>query len=116
MKTLAIDFDGVIHAYTQGWQDGSAYDIPVAGALDSLRKLSVNYALYILSTRDPAQIQEWLQKHAPELKTEIITEHQTFWEKRGIIGISRQKIAAIAYIDDRGLRFTNWPDIRKYFA
>jgi len=30
--------------------------------------------------------------------------------------VSNLKPPAIAYIDDRGIRFTNWADITKYFA
>lgn len=30
--------------------------------------------------------------------------------------ITSMKPKAIAYIDDRAIRFTNWDDIRKYFS
>ena len=29
MKTIAVDFDGVIHKYSKGWQGGEIYDEPV---------------------------------------------------------------------------------------
>lgn len=28
-KTIVFDFDGVIHRYSKGWQNGSIYDKPV---------------------------------------------------------------------------------------
>src|SRR5690606_42044179 len=46
MKTVAVDFDGVIHAYSRGWQDGSIYDEPVPGAVDGLRQLMEQYAVH----------------------------------------------------------------------
>ena len=34
---------------------------------------------------------------------------------KNVVGITNKKFAAVAYIDDRALRFTNWRDMRQYF-
>jgi len=113
-KRIAVDFDGVIHAYTQGWQDGSIYDAPIPDALKTIIKLSHEFEIYIFTTRARKEInqvdsiRDWLIYHATAegLPTKV-------FEK---IIITNEKIPAIAYIDDRGIRFTNWIDIKKYFS
>jgi adenylylsulfate kinase len=94
-KTLAIDFDGVIHDYSQGFKGlNNAYDKPKEGtrlALESLRK--DGFVLKILSSRPKATIEEWLKK----------------WELDDLIdGVSNHKFPATLYIDDRGFHFTDW--------
>jgi hypothetical protein len=51
-KTLCIDFDGVIHSYTSGWQGATIIsDPPVAGAFDWLDTLIDEYEVCIYSSR-----------------------------------------------------------------
>lgn len=108
-KTIAIDFDGVLHRYSNGWQGGTIYDPPMEGAVDAWFKLmDAGFDLCVFTTReDTSAVAAWMHKHFD-------------FEKR--IGhmyepsITNQKPLAIAYIDDRGIRFTNWSDILKYFA
>jgi len=48
--TVAIDFDGVLHRYSEGWKDGQIYDEPVEGsreALQAMKDLGVE-DLYLL--------------------------------------------------------------------
>ena len=103
-KRIAVDFDGVIHSYDKGWQDGSIYGDPISGAIEALEKLRKEFAVFIFTTRAGKQkleIQSWLQKSGA-----------SFWNE---IEITDKKEPAIAYIDDRAIRFTNWADIKKYF-
>lgn len=55
---------------------------------------------------------------ATKLRNEMITwlnengmKIGTHWHE-----VTSEKPPAIAYIDDRAIRFTNWEDVRKYFV
>lgn len=116
-QAIAIDFDGVIHKYSKGWNGGEIYDEPIEGAFDAIKKLMKRgYSVFILSTRSSAQIRDWCDEQSTNLKFEVIPHKTQFWNKKDVVGITQKKIAATAYIDDRGLRFTNWPDMVKYFG
>lgn len=109
-SAIAVDFDGVIHKYSKGWSDGTCYDVPVDGAEKALQKLVYLHNVFILSSRDPKQIQEWMKKNI-EVATEIIPDDMPFWNKEGVVGITQRKLPAIVYIDDRAIPFTSWPDV-----
>ena len=107
-QTIAIDFDGCIHAYTRGWRRGELYDIPVPGVFQTIQYLQEKgYKIVILTVRDPAQhkaIKQWCEMWA---------------ERRGLVfkdvEITNMKPRAVAYIDDHGIRFTTWQDMANYF-
>jgi len=95
-KTLAVDFDGVIHRYSKGWLDGEIYDKPVEGAREALQKLSEDYRIVVFSARAKTpegrkSIKKWLEKH-----------------KIPFDEITSNKPPAFAYIDDRAIRFESW--------
>lgn len=113
MKTIALDFDGVIHRYSKKWHDGTCYDVPMEGTSEALKELMKYHTVFIFSTRSPEQISDWMSVNLPEFKTEIITT-LGFWQKEGILGITNLKLPAMIYVDDRGLRFTNWKDTLNY--
>ena len=94
-KTVAIDFDGVIHAYSQGFKGlDNAYDEPVPGTFEALTKLkSLGFQLKILSSRPAPVIEDWLKKYGFD---GLISE------------VSNHKFPATLYIDDRGFRFRDW--------
>ncbi len=96
---ICLDFDGVIHRYSMGWGDGVANDIPMEGAKEAIEKLEKRgYEVVIFSCRSEESIKEWLKKYDfPDIE------------------VAKEKPKALAYIDDRGIRFTNWKDILNYF-
>jgi hypothetical protein len=119
VKTIAIDFDGVIHAYSRGWLDGSIYDEPVPGAFEAIRKyMELGYAVCIISTRKPKQILKWFREHqhlayynanvlmlAHGYNAEKIIWYKKFWDKPWVLGVTNRKLPAMVYIDDRAVRF-----------
>ncbi len=102
-RALSIDFDGVLHSYSSGWQGhGSIIDDPVPGAVDACQRfVEAGWKLYVHTSRsqlDPVRI--WLHGHQFPLMI-----------------LTRIKPIAIAYIDDRAVRFEgDWESIRKLFV
>lgn len=103
MPTVLVDFDGVVHRYSRGWSDGTAYDEPMPQARDALAYLeSAGYTVVIFSSRDGEQIVAWLEQYGfpPYPVTNV-------------------KIPAVAQIDDRAVTFASWPQsinelVRRY--
>ena len=97
-KTIAIDFDGVIHKYSQGFKGlDNAYDEPMPGTFEALEKLnSLGFDLKIMSSRPAPVIIKWLEKYG---MTELISE------------VSNHKFPATVYIDDRGFKFNDWNQV-----
>ena len=110
-KTIAVDFDGVIHAYSKGWQDGTIYDPPLPGALEALATLMATHAVFIHTTRDPGAVAGWLGEHGFDTLIDIdgpTHPKREFWNDQGVLLVTDRKLPAVAYIDDRGIRFHNW--------
>lgn len=99
-KTVSIDFDGVIHQYSKGFQGmDNAYDPPMNGAKESIEKLvDEGYRIKILSSRPKAIIYKWLKHYQMD---HLIDE------------VSNHKFPATIYIDDRGYHFTDWKTTMK---
>ena len=100
MKTIAVDFDGVLHAYSKGWNGGSIYDSPVPGSQEAIRSLQhVGFEVIIFTTRENlSEVSAWL------VRNEFPS-----------VAVTNRKPLAFAYIDDRAIRFTNWGDMLRYF-
>lgn len=103
--TIAVDFDGVIHAYSKGWGDGSIYDEPLPGAFEGLRTLMEYYPVFIFTSRDEREVARWLYARG---FTTCYTWDGPFWNERGILLVTNRKLPATSYLDDRAVRFVNW--------
>lgn len=109
MSTVAVDFDGVIHDYSRGWMDGSIYGEFVPGAVAGLTLLMHRYAVFIHTTRNARHVARWVEDrsgHGIECTTRV--PRKGFWNERGYLLVTNRKLPAIAYIDDRGIRFEDW--------
>lgn len=133
-KTIAIDFDGVIHRYSQGWHNGEAYDQPVEGCFEVIKELmDSGYSVFILSTRSARQIKKWLLPHIMVSEYELefggdptrwvetrygftcekIGYFSKFWNKKHVLGITNRKLAATVYLDDRAMIFNgDWKEVK----
>lgn len=98
--TIVVDFDGVLHSYTSGWQGEDVIpDPPVEGAQAFVRRLHADgYAVVVASTRANSEkgrgaMAVWFVKNG------FPTVH-----------IAHGKPSGRVYIDDRALRFNgSWP-------
>jgi FMN phosphatase YigB (HAD superfamily) len=108
VKTIAVDFDGVIHKYSGGWRDGTIYDEPMAGAIEGIKQLQKEYAVFVFTTRDAMDVAEWLESHGIEAAADHRTNVDMFWNDQKVVLVTNRKLAAVAYLDDRAIRFKDW--------
>lgn len=99
VKTIAIDFDGVIHDSYKGWSNGEIYGDLIPGAKETIEELKKKgYEPIVFTARTNLEpVKGWLR------------------EKKLDIRVTNKKPPAMCYIDDRAIRFINWKDIRSYF-
>jgi hypothetical protein len=133
--TGAVDFDKVLNNYT-GWEDGEVKTAPLPGAIPGLKMLMELFTMFVLTTRDPVEVEKWFGCYAPEIP--VLVEYtaialaarhhdvspvanltwpdnfdRVFWdedEAQGRLLITRRKLPAVFYLDDRAIRFGSWPN------
>ena len=94
IKTVCLDFDGVIHSYRSGWQGETTIpDPPIHGVGDAIRHLRKRYRVVVHSARTASKegreaVEQWLQRH--DIEVDEVCMH---------------KPPAFVYVDDRAVPF-----------
>lgn len=110
---LCLDFDGVCHSYTSGWQGADVIPDPhVPGLFEFLELASEIFDIQVFSSRSG-------QAGGKEAMALWFTEQRELWRERGgqgsgVLQISfpDEKPAALVTIDDRAITFTGeWPSV-----
>lgn len=110
MPTICIDFDGVIHSYERGWQEGEIYGTVVPGFFEWAAKARRIFRLVIYSSRSKdgtAAMERWLAFHHKKWVSQewnggdTVTLHH--------FEFAHEKPPAWLTIDDRVIPFKgNW--------
>lgn len=106
---LGLDFDGVIHKNSKGFHDGTIYDEPLDDAVESVKYLNeiLGYDLVIYTCKANPKRPLVNGKTGIELVWEWLNKHGI---KDNVKDVTYIKPNAVAYIDDKGIRFNNWKD------
>lgn len=120
-KIISIDFDGVIHRYSKGWQGGELYDPIVPGFFDWAARMRATgkfklvvfssrsadgHARYLMGSYLQKELFAWRNTFKVELAPELYLEDFEF---------VATKPPAFASIDDRGFQFNgdwNAPELQ----
>lgn len=105
---LCIDFDGVIHSYEKGWQNGVIYGTVTPGFFEWAEQAAALFRLVIYSSRSKSadgingmQIWLWEQRRAWRMAGgKNVTKDPLQFE------FADEKPPAFLTIDDRAVRFT----------
>lgn len=106
IKSITLDFDGVIHPYNKPFDPNSCPEPPEEEVNKSIQKIrSMGFEVYVLSTRCETPhgvqlIRDYLKTHNIEVDDVVSTKE-------------RSKV----YVDDRGYRFTgNWDKLVNFLS
>lgn len=105
-KTIAVDLDGVIFKY-DGWKGIDYYGEPIEGVRKSLRylKYSMGYRIEIYTNRLNKENNKGYSNTQLRRKVaRALLKHKIPFD-----GIALAKPLAEFYIDDRAIRFKDWP-------
>jgi hypothetical protein len=108
---LCLDFDGVIHSYDRGWQDGVIYGGVTPGFFEWAEKAVQHFNLVIYSSRSKTDegrqaMEQWMadryHEWAATRNTTLFPAHFSY---------AHEKPPAFLTIDDRALTFGgDWGD------
>ena len=102
-KEIFIDFDGPIHRYSEGYKDGSIYDVPTDNVKEVIDILKKRYSIVVFTARVSKMAAEELGKSIYDVKQDIerwLNKYSIYFDD-----ITCEKRPAVAYIDDLAIHF-----------
>lgn len=112
---LCLDFDGVIHSYSSGWQGaGVCADPPTDGCLEFLHEATRHFRVMVYSSRSKSfagrrAMKRYIREHF-NVSLTFSPDHDHDWLYEAV-SFPWFKPPALITIDDRALTFTgNWAD------
>jgi hypothetical protein len=106
---IAIDFDGVVHMNSKGFHDGTVYDLPVEGAIESIKELSSKGFDIILFTAKVKPDRPLVNgKTGSELVWDWLSKYKI---DKYVKEVTCEKPRALCYIDDKAIEFKSWDDV-----
>lgn len=111
--TICIDFDGVIHSYEHGWQNGEIYGTVTKGFFEWAQKMKDHFTLVVYSSRskdidDRGNMYRWFRDRWNEWMraSQNVTLHIDDFT------FAHEKPSAFITIDDRCICFDgDWSKI-----
>jgi len=122
---LCVDFDGVIHSYTSGWQGaGVVSDPPVSYAFDFLYAAICTFDVQIFSARSHQDggidaMEDWFAKWDQIYHTQLRMHNQPIPRTSLLLNLSfpTHKPSAFITLDDRAVTFNgNFPTVEELQA
>jgi phosphoglycolate phosphatase-like HAD superfamily hydrolase len=110
-KTICIDFDGVLHDYSEGYKGLDVFGKQIPGAAEAVQNLKKQGWQIIIFTARPVTdgLKMWLKEN--DIPFDFINENPSQ------LDAASTKPYADIYLDDRGLQFKgNWQESLKEIA
>ena len=107
---IGIDFDGVVHRCSKGYYDGTIYDEPIEGSYAALEELSKRYTVIVYTCKAKPDRGLVNGKTGTELVWEWLNKHDM---AQFVSKVTAEKPRARCYIDDKAIRFRDWPSTFK---
>ena len=105
LNNVAIDFDGVIHNFDKGWNDGTCYGDPIDGSIEAIKKLSKKFRIIIFTAKCKPDRPMVNGKSGYQLVLEWLKKYDLL---DCVDEITCEKPRAQLYIDDKGYYFESW--------